>query len=243
MLWYVLFSVLGALLLLIGFLLICNLAVSPKKYYMKDSRFYRCLVNVLTAATLTVGRVKLHTSGGEKLPKGKKLLFVGNHLSNFDPMVTFYAYRPWRISYIAKDAILKMPLFGRYIRRCCFMDIDRENPRNALVTINRAAELLKAEEVSIGVYPEGTRSKTGDLLPFHNGVFKIAQKAEVDIAIVSLHGTDEIAKNFPFKKTHVYVDVIDVIPSADIARKKTDVIGQYVAERLNEHKRKRVCEK
>jgi 1-acyl-sn-glycerol-3-phosphate acyltransferase len=243
MLWYVLFSILGALLLLIVFLLICNIAVSPKKYYTKDCRFYRCLVNALTAATLKVGRVKLHVSGCEKLPKGKKLLFVGNHLSNFDPMVTFYACRPWRLSYIAKDTILKMPLFGRYIRRCCFMDIDRENPRNALVTINRAAELLKAEAVSIGVYPEGTRSKTGDLLPFHNGVFKIAQKAEADIAVVSLCGTNEISKNFPLKKTHVYVDIIEVIPSSEIARKKTDVIGQHVAERLCEHKRKRVFEK
>lgn len=239
--WYILLSFLGVLLLLILFLLACGIGVSTKKYYTKESRFYRGLVNTLAAVVLKLGRVKLRVSGEEKLPEGKKILFVGNHLSNFDPLVTFYAFRPWRISYIAKASILNLPLFGRYIRRCCFMDIDRENPRNALVTINRAAELLKENEVSIGVYPEGTRSKTGELLPFHNGVFKIAQKADTDIAVVALHGTNMIAKNFPLHKTDVYVDILEVIPAQKLDR-KTDVIGKRVEELLIEYKRKRECE-
>lgn len=236
--WYILLAVVGAVVLLVLFLLLCAMGVSTKKIYTNESRFYRGLVNCITGVIMKLGRVKLHVTGQEKLLEGKKLLFVGNHLSNFDPMVTFYAFRPWRISYIAKASIINMPLFGRFIRRCCFMVIDRENPRNAIVTINKAAELLKNQEVSIGVYPEGTRSPTGELLPFHNGVFKIAQKADADIAVVSLAATEMIAKNFPKRRTHVYIDVLDVIP-ADQLVKKTDVIGGHIAEMLNAHKRKR----
>ena len=239
MIWLIVGIVGGAIVAALLFLLISSLLVSTKRYYTEDSRFYRGLVNVLTAIILTLGRVKLHVSGREKLPKGKKLLFVGNHLSNFDPMVTYYAFRPWRISYIAKASIFNMPIFGRYIRRCCFMDIDRENPRNAIMTINQAAQLLKDNEVSIGVYPEGTRSKTGELLPFHNGVFKIAQKADADMAVVSLFATEMVAKNCPLRRTHVYVDVLEVIPAAELDHKKTDIIGQRVRDLLNEHSRKR----
>ena len=117
------------------------------------------------------------------------------------------------------------------------MDIDRENPRKAIVTINRAAELLKSQEVSIGVYPEGRRSKTAELLPFHNGVFKIAQKADADIAVISLVGTQKIHKNFPWRRTDIYVDVLDVIPAEQIKGVKTDVIGGRVEALLRENQR------
>ena len=241
MLLYVLCTIIGILTLLVLFLMICSACVSTKKYYTKDSKFYRALVNSMTAVILKLGRVKLEINGKEKLPTGKRILFVGNHISNFDPMVTYFAFPAWKISYIAKASILNMPLFGRYIRRCCFMDIDRENPRNAIVTINRASELLKEGEVSIGVYPEGTRSKDGNLLPFHNGVFKIAQKSNVDIAVIGLHGTNMIAKNFPFHRTRVNVDVLSVIPAEEVDQRKTDVVGKRVEELLIEYKRKRDC--
>ncbi len=77
---------------------------------------------------------------------------------------------------------------------CCFLPIDRENPRKAIPTINRAAKLLKEQEVSVGIYPEGTRGKDCRLLPFHNGVFKIAQKAEAPIAVLSITGTEKYPK-------------------------------------------------
>ena len=117
------------------------------------------------------------------------------------------------------------------------MPIDRENPRNAIVTINRAAKLLKKQEVSVGIYPEGTRSKSGELLPFHNGVFKIAQKANAPIAVLSVNGTERIAKNIPFRKTDVYLDVLEVIPAEDVAATKTEILGQRVREKLEQNRK------
>lgn len=125
-----------------------------------------------------------------------------------------------------------MPIFGRIIRKCCFMAIDRENPKEALKAINRAAGLLKQNAVSIGVYPEGTRSKSGGLLPFHNGVLKIAQKAQVPIVILAIDGTERIAKNFPFWKSTVYLDVIDVIPAKTVCSTRSSVLGGQIWSKL-----------
>ncbi len=236
---YILLAILGLLALAVLFLTVCALLVDRKKFYKKDSSFYRCLMNALAALVVWVVRAKVHVTGRELIPEGKKLLFVGNHMSNYDPIVTLFAFAKWDLAFVSKASNFKIPWFGQIVRRCCFMEIDRENPRNAIHTINWAAELLKEGEVSVGVYPEGTRSKSGELLPFHNGVFKIAQKAETDIVVVSLTGTNNIAKNLPWKRTHVYVDVLEVIPAEQIHKVKTDVIGQRVEKLLTENKRKR----
>ena len=236
---YILLAILGLFMSLVLFLTVCVLPVSPTKYYEKDSRFYRFMIDLAAAVGCWGARLRLHVTGKELLPENKCILYVGNHVSNFDPIITWHAFPQAKLSYISKASNFKIPWFGRFIRRCCFMDIDRENPRNAIVTINRAAELLKKQEVSIGVYPEGTRSKTAELLPFHNGVFKIAQKANVDIAVISLTGTEKIHKNFPRRRTDIYVDVLEIIPAEQIKGVKTDVIGNRVEALLRENKRKR----
>ena len=236
---YILLGILGVVGLVLLFLTACWLPVDPNRYYENDSRFYRVLINVIAAVACWGGGLRLHVTGTEKLPKGKRLLFVGNHVSNYDPIVTLYALHKWNIAFISKPSNFKLPWLGRFVRRCCFMDIDRENPRNAIHTINRAAELLKRQEVSVGVYPEGTRSKTGQLLPFHNGVFKVAQKAEADMAVVSVIGTEKVARNYPFRRTDVYLDVLEVLPSAELHKTKTEVIGARVAELLLQNKEKR----
>ena len=111
------------------------LFVNPKKEYKKDSKLYRFLLNMASVIGLWFMRVRIHVSGTEKLPKDEKLLFVGNHRSNFDPIITWYVLRDWKISYISKAGNFKIPIFGRIIRRCCFMTIDRENARKAIGTM------------------------------------------------------------------------------------------------------------
>lgn len=225
---YILGGALGLFLLYVLFMGVCALLVDPGREYENDSRFYRFLLNFATAWILKMLRVRVRVTGMEKLPKDQKILFVGNHRSNYDPIVTWYAFKNWRMAFVSKPANFQIPFFGRIIRKCCFLPIDRENPRNAIVTINKAAQLLKRQEVSVGVYPEGTRSKNCQLLPFHNGVFKIAQKSETPIAVVSVMGTEKIAKRTPFRSTEVFMDVLDVIPAEEVKRTKTEQLGTTV---------------
>lgn len=235
---YILGGILGLFLLYLLFLGICALLVDPKKEHEKNSTFYRFLLDSATAAAIRLLRIRVHVTGTEKVPKDANVLFVSNHRSNFDPIVTWYAFRKRKIAFVSKPSNFKIPFFGRIIRRCCFMPIDRENPRNAITTINKAAKLLRQQEVSIGIYPEGTRSKTEQLLPFHNGVFKIAQKADAPIVVLCVTGTEKIAKQTPFKPTDVHLDVLGVFSAEEIRGKKTETIGTAVRRLIEIHTEK-----
>ena len=226
----------GLFLLYALFLLVCSLYINPKKEYENHSRFYRALLNGATAFAMKIMRIRIHTNGLEKVPHDtKNLLFVSNHRSNFAPIITWHIFKKWQPAFVSKASNFKIPIFGRFIRKCCFMAIDRENPRNALKTILKAAELLKKGKVSIGIYPEGTRSKECKLLPFHNGVFKIAQKANADIVVLAVSGTEQIHKNYPFHHTDVYLDVLEVLSADTVKSSKTDALGERIRAELENH--------
>ena len=236
---YILGAVLAVLILYFLFLGVCALLVDPQKEYEQNSSFYRFLLESATAVAIKLLRIRGHISGIEKIPKDEKVLFICNHRSNYDPLITWCALNKWKIAFVSKPENFKVPFFGRIIRKCCFLPIDRENPRKAIVTINKAAKLLKKQEVSVGIYPEGTRSKNCRLLPFHNGVFKIAQKAEAPIVVLSITGTEKISKRTPFQHTDVYLDVLEVFPSENIKELKTEMIGMMVRHLIMTNTEKR----
>lgn len=219
------------------FLFVCSLFVDPSREYNRVSPFYRRLLDDATAVAMKLLRIKVRVTGMEQVPRGQPLLFVGNHRSNFDPIVTWHVFRDWRIAFISKPENFKIPIFGRFIRKCAFMPIDRQDPRKAIATINQAAAVL-AGETSVGVYPEGTRSKSGELLPFHNGVFKIAKKAGAGIVVLAVSGTEKIHKRVPFRRSDVYLDVRAVISAEEVKREKTEVIGQRVRGLLTSEEKK-----
>ena len=110
-------------------------------------------------------------------------------------------------------------------------NFDRDDPKESMRTIMKAADLMKRDEASVGIYPEGTRNRTPEkgLLPFHNGVFKIAQMAKVPIVVAVLHGTDKIHKNYPWRRTKVTLEILEVIPAEEAVGRRTAEIGEQVA--------------
>lgn len=220
-------------LLILPFNVICALFVNPKKEYQKNSKFYRKLLYLNTWLIIRFLRIKVDVKGMERIPQNTRFLLVGNHRSNFDPIITWNVFKQYDLAFISKESNFKIPIFGRFIRKCCFMAIDRENPKNALKTVINASELLKNNEVSVAVYPEGTRNKENkELLPFHNGVFKISQKAKVPIVIVAIDGTELIHKNFPLKKSLIKMEVLNVIYPREVEIMQTKQIGEQVKTAL-----------
>ena len=162
---------------------VCSWFAGPNKMYTHISPFYHALTMALDGWILALCRVKIHVTGLEKVPTDTEYLFVSNHRSNFDPMVQWWVLRRWRLAFVSKPSNMRKFVIGPFVRRCCFLPIDRENARNALTTINAAADLIRAHTCSFAIYPEGTRSKSGELLPWHAGSLKIAQKANVPIVV------------------------------------------------------------
>ena len=216
------------------FLWLASLAVDTGREYTEDSPFYRHLLYGATAIAIRLLHIRIEVRGLEKLPQQGRFLLVCNHRSNFDPILTWQILRKYDLAFVSKAENFQIPIFGRFIRRCCFLAIDRENPRNALVTIQKAADLLTSGTVNVAIYPEGTRSKNCTLLPFHNGVFKIAQKAEAPIVVAAIRGTEEIHKNWYRKGTRVRFEILETIPAQFVTENRTAAIGQRVRQDLEQ---------
>ena len=221
----------AALISLVILVVIFALVTYTKKEVTEEKRLFRLSVEYLAELVLTVLRIKLVVKGKEKLPEGRFLL-VSNHLSMFDPIVVLAALRGKKISFISKPENFKIPIVATFIRRCRFMAIDRDNPRNAMRTINAAAAMLKADECSIGIYPEGTRSRTGEMLPFKAGAFKIAMKANVPIVVMKTSGTNLVWSHTPFRRTDVELNIIDVLSPENFKEKSTNDIADEIRNML-----------
>ena len=88
---------------------------------------------------------------------------------------------------------------------------------------------------SIGIYPEGTRSKEEEMLPFMHGAFKIAKKAESPIVVSTIKNTELAAKNFPWKRTDVYLDFIGVIGADVVKEHNTVELSNMAREMMEKH--------
>ena len=114
------------------------------------------------------------------------------------------------------------------------LPIDRENNRNALKTILAAADYIKKDICSIAVYPEGTRSKSNQLLPFHAGSFKIAQKANCPLVICSVWGVEKLKFWKYISGNDVYLRILDVVPAEKVKQMSTGELSDYSRSLIEE---------
>lgn len=238
--WWILPVLLGAFLIINGLYLlyvfvICK-RVDMSKEYDDIDPFYHRNVNLFIDWLLTICRVKPVLWGTEWLPEGRFLL-VSNHRSAFDPLSATAAFRKAGIplTFISKPENIYKLFVGPAAFRDGFLPIDRENARNALKTINAAAQRMKDGTWSYGIYPEGTRTKDGNLQAFHPGSFKAAQKARVPLVILATEGSEQVKKNFPFRRTVVTLTILECIDSDEVKAAKTAALAEHTEALLTEY--------
>ena len=222
----------GAIALFLLILALISLFLDETKPQERPAPFFAAVVTYVMGMLVALLRIRVHAREEVTLPEGRWML-VGNHRSAFDPIVTGWVLRRCGLVFISKPENMRIPVVGRFLHKAGFMTIDRENDRAALRTILAAAERIKTGAASVAVYPEGTRSHEQGMLPFRNGVFKIAQKAHAPIVVVAVRGADRVAKRAPWRATDVYLDVCGVLDAETIARHKTNEIGEVVQECIN----------
>ncbi|MCQ2420135.1 MAG: 1-acyl-sn-glycerol-3-phosphate acyltransferase [Clostridia bacterium] len=219
---------LAFVLLFLLILFLSCIMVDMRKRVKRPSRYFLFLLNQFSRLAFFLGGVKLHTEGLDKVPAEGRFMMVSNHLSIFDPILFYSAFPNMELSFIAKKESFSFYLVSQVMHQLLCLPIDRENDREALKSIIKAIQLLREDRTSIFVFPEGYTSKTGQLQPFRNGTFKIAQKAGVPIVVCSISNTKAIRKNMFRRHTDVYLSVHTVISYEDLADKTTIEVGDRI---------------
>lgn len=135
-------------------------------------------------------------------------IFMANHQSVFDIFVVL-AQLPAQFRWIAKKELFEVPMFGGALRRTGSIEIDRKNRELAMVSIDEAARKIR-EGKSVMTFPEGTRSRPGQIRPFKKGVFHLALKAGVPIVPISIIGSGEVMETKSMRiKTGKIMLIID----------------------------------
>lgn len=179
--------------------------------------------------------VRLTVIGEELVPTDEPVLYIGNHRSYFDIIIS-YARCPRLTGYIAKDSIEKIPLLSTWMRRLNCLFINRGDIKESLKTILAGIEHVK-NGISICIYPEGTRGKGAnelDMLPFKEGSLKIAEKTGCKIVPMAMTGSADIFENhIPFiRKSRVILEYGAPIDVNTLSKEDKKKLGSYCQARI-----------
>jgi 1-acyl-sn-glycerol-3-phosphate acyltransferase len=144
------------------------------------------IVAAWARTVLALAGVRVEVEGAELLPPEGAQLFVSTHQSMLD-IPALFRLVPARTRFVAKRSLFRIPLFGQAIALLGFVPIDRDQRKAAVGALDRAGELARARRPVL-VFPEGTRSKDGALLPFKRGAFELAVQQHLPVIPVACLG-------------------------------------------------------
>ena len=183
---------------------------------------------------LKIAGVRITVEGRENIPQGQAVMYVGNHRGYFD-ILTGYVTVPDLMGFVAKKEMLRYPLLRTWMKYVNCLFLDRKNIKEGLKTILSAIAQIK-EGVSVWIFPEGTRNENGllDLLEFHEGSMKIAEKSGCPIVPVAIKGTAEIfEEHIPFiRPGHVVIRYGEPFFVKELEPSKRKFSGAYTRERI-----------
>ena len=153
-------------------------------------------------------------------------IFMCNHQSALDIFSLFVAL-PLQFKWIAKRELFFIPFLGWAMKRAGYISLDRKHPREAIKAMDDAAQKIRGG-INIIIFPEGTRSEDGSLLPFKKGVFTLALRAKVPILPVGISGSSQLQPKgsfIPNKKGVIYIRIGKPIDTAQGSRSaKTEIM-------------------
>ena len=176
-----------AIAFLILFLPFAALICFPWTFITGSADFmYRFAIGGARFAVRLAG-IRVKVEGRERLDPKQIYIFMSNHVSNLDPPIVIPAL-PGRTSVLVKKEIFRIPILGRAMRMAALVPVDRSNREAAIASIERAAEVMRSG-IHMAIFPEGTRSPDGRLLPLKKGPFYLALETSLPIVPVTVVGT------------------------------------------------------
>jgi 1-acyl-sn-glycerol-3-phosphate acyltransferase len=137
-----------------------------------------------------LARIRVQVAGRELIPE-RPCIFMANHVSNLDPPILL-PLLPFRTAFFIKRSLLKIPVVGLGMRLAGFIPVDRDGRLESARESVQAASKVLASGVNVSTFPEGTRSRTGRLLPFKKGAFYLAMESGAPVIPVSIWGSEQM---------------------------------------------------
>lgn len=156
--------------------------------FKSDSPIVDFIIRNWARSIVRSAGIDLHGENLDVIDPKQRYILVANHSSYFDIPCIFAAVHQQPIRFLAKISLFKIPVFGWAIGRAGFIPIDRKNRRTAVKSFDLAAQRIRRGN-TIVVFPEETRTKTGELLPFQRGGFLLALKSELPMVPLAVDGT------------------------------------------------------
>ena len=198
----------------------------------RNENFLYSPVRLFIRAGLAMVGVRVEVKGQERLAPTQTYIFTPNHQSLIEvPLCVTYLKR--NIAYLGKKEIFKYPIFGYGIRLIGAVSVDRSNSTAAVESARQATENLRRGK-SYVVYPEGTRSPDGRLLPFKKGAFMMAIDAGVPVVPVSISGATEIMPKAQIKvfPSTVRITIHDPISTEGYTKENIGELMQLTRQRV-----------
>ena len=193
------------------------------------------IVNWAFRVCLFLAGTSVTVIGEENVPKDVPVLYIGNHRSYFDILIT-YIRVPRPTGYIAKKEMLRYPLLSNWMKNLHCLFLDRKDIKQGLKTILTAIEKVKSG-ISICIFPEGTRNRVNDtFMEFHEGSFKIAEKTGCPIIPMSINNSAQIFEDHipKINKAHVVLEYGTPIYPAELSKEERKHLGVYTQNIIKE---------
>lgn len=204
--------------------------------FNQKAKDYSCLRMVQAAFKLMLkaAGVRLTVIGEENVPRDQAVLYIGNHRSYFDILLT-YSRCPGLTGYVAKVEMLRYWLLRDWMKALYCLFLDRKDIKAGLKTILQGIEYIK-RGISICIFPEGTRNRTDEMLPFKEGSMKIAEKTGCPIIPMAITNSAEIFENhIPFiRPCHVILEYGTPILPKELTKEEKKFLGSYTQNRIQE---------
>ena len=212
---------------IIGFM-IGLFSIKARNAYMKF------MMRIVLGSLSFISGAKVKYIGFEKIPTDVPVLYVANHESFFDVILTL-SRLPGTICFIAKKAFAKVPIFAQALQLYNTLFIDRDDVKQGLKTILKAIDNVKSG-MSVFIFPEGTRSRDGIMSDFKEGSMKIAVKSGCPIVPIAISNSANVFENhFPkLEAAPVVVEILDPVIPADYDNKEQKHLGKLCKERIEE---------
>jgi 1-acyl-sn-glycerol-3-phosphate acyltransferase len=184
---------------------------------------------------LFLSGIRFTVDGAEHLQHHRAAVYAVNHASNVEPPILFTALRSIhpRLRILYKAELRKLPVLVRAWDLAGFVPLERGNPEQSLPAIDGAAKALR-DGASFLIFPEGTRSRTGALLPFKKGGFIMALKGEAPIVPVAISGTANALRrgSFIIRPVDVRVQFAPPVETAGMSQDQRDLLIAEVRGRI-----------